>query len=242
MPISNKYITDTELMQMLDPLAKKVVGRYVANKAIPRREAEDVEMGILEKFMMRKDHILTSFEGKAKLTTYCIAVLNRMCCEQIRKDSKHWHMVQDEEKELLRENHGPAYESESATLIKLEVKRLETAMLFFNGNRAKVRLFLKYLNDLPLKDTDFEDYNINNKEELKKLLRREERTKKGDLYQQMAEAVRIAEQKNVQGDALRMWLNKQSETLINRLNAAGGSKHTQESLAILLEVSEMNSS
>ena len=73
-------------------LAEKVVKRYVSKGVVPQRELEDTQMQMVEKFLLKQDKIEERFSGKSNVTTYCIAVLNNMCCEIIRKDLKHWNL------------------------------------------------------------------------------------------------------------------------------------------------------
>jgi len=84
-------VADIELMK----LAKKVADAYAYRGSIPFREKDDVAMSVLEKFLSKKDKINKNFKGNSKYTTYCIAVLNRMCLEIIRKDIKHWNISED---------------------------------------------------------------------------------------------------------------------------------------------------
>ncbi len=236
MPDRNILLTDIQLLERISPLAEKVVGRYVAKKAIPRREQEDIQQGILEKFIRSKEKILTSFEGKSQFKTYCIAVLNRMCCEIIRNESKHWYAVSEME-QAPQEDISPDFITEKRTLLKQEIKRLDEAMLFFNGSRAKYNVFIRYFNDIPLNENYIMQYSPGNEKQIFKLLNTG-KTKKGDKFKILADVVRIVENKDVKGDAVRMWLNKQTGILLERMNKSGDSNYTSESLAILLEVSE----
>ncbi|MEA3504402.1 MAG: hypothetical protein U9R32_04310 [Bacteroidota bacterium] len=75
------FISENELLF----ISAKVVNRYVDKGVIPSREKEDTQMFIVEKFLLKQKIIMRNFSGKAKITTYCISVLNNMCCEVIRK-------------------------------------------------------------------------------------------------------------------------------------------------------------
>ncbi len=117
-------VTDNELMQ----LSERVVNRFIANKHIPRREKEDVQMAIVEKFLISKQKISDRFQGKSKATTYCIAILNRMCLEIIRKDIKHWNLSEDKHKEIREDN---ALNSVDSLIIADEIRLLKNIITFF---------------------------------------------------------------------------------------------------------------
>ena len=220
-------------------IAVRVVSRYVYRSVIPAREKDDVVMSIVEKFINNRTKIQRSFEGKAKVTTYIIAILNRMCCEVIRRESKHWYSIEELD--------GYHNKSEEATLpieaeknfaIMNEINRLNNALLFFNGELAKTRVFLKCLFDLPYNFSDISEYAGSRAEQVKVLLETVEQENQGDKFETLAKIVNFVEGKSVKGDAIRMWLNKQIDTILNRLNRNGISNHNKESLALLLEIQQ----
>ena len=231
---------DTTLMETVNNISKKVVSKYVARSVIPLREKEDVEMAVVEKFLNKKDKIINAFEGKSKLITYFTAVINRMCCEIIRKEQKHWYSVPDNEQndDNNKDSLTLSYEAEKRVVINSEVKRLSKAMLFFNGINAKVNLFLKYYYDIPLNDNDLISYSKENKNFLKDVLVNKQKDLKSDKFEKLAKIVNKAEGKNITGDAVRMWLNKQINVLLKRLNNNNSSNHNAESLGLLFEIKE----
>ncbi|MGM0497951.1 MAG: hypothetical protein ACQESJ_08540 [Bacteroidota bacterium] len=89
---STPFISKTELMKY----AAKIVCRYIYQGTIPEREEENVKMSIVGDFWEKQDIIAARFSGKAKISTYCIAILNRMCCELIRKNSMDWKSKPEE--------------------------------------------------------------------------------------------------------------------------------------------------
>ncbi len=107
----------------------QTVLRYVSRKAIPSREYEDVEMAVIEKFINQKQQIVTNFEGKAQPSTYCIAIVNRMCCEVIRKEWKHWQAV-GSGSSVPDASFYQASESQTdhVLLVGLELERLQSAL------------------------------------------------------------------------------------------------------------------
>lgn len=229
---SNRIFTD-----LLFDLCDKVVTKYVLRGVIPSREKEDVMMAVMEKFIKQKEKIDKAFEGKSKVATYYVAIISRMCCEIIRKEQRHWYAVVDDEEKMdeYREPSMISYESEKKVHISDELNRFKTTMLFFNGTRAKVYLFLKYYFNIPLNDQDIEAYYRENPSEIKNLLLPEP-SSKAELFNNLSMAVRLVEKKNVGGDAVRMWLNKQIDIILNRLNLNGVYAHNKDSLGALMEL------
>ncbi len=230
--------TDIRMHEMKE-IATKVVTRYIIRSAIPEREKDDVIMTILEKFLNQKEKIDSAFEGKSKKTTYYIAIMNRMCCEIIRKEKKHWYPVDDELQ--ASENHqnvGCTSDTEKNLIIKDEVKRLANAMMFFNGQGSKINLFVKYYFQIALEDSDIMSYSGdgNKFQQVYSVLSDDHPSSKSELFDRLAFVTNLVEKKNVKGDAVRMWVNKQLEIILNRINMNGIYNHTRESLQILMEL------
>ncbi|MFO8067180.1 MAG: hypothetical protein R6U11_06330 [Bacteroidales bacterium] len=238
---SNQIINSEKLMiELVNLITKKVVARYISLTVIPDREREDVEMAIIEKFLIKKDKINQSFRGKSKITTYYTAVINRMCCEVIRKEQKHWYSVIENLVVDSDKTKTVFLETAKKTIIKDEVKRLSRAMLFFNGNRHKVNLFLKYYFDIPLKDEDIELYCNDLYEQVKDILNKNSSIRKSYIYDNLSQIVNIVEDKNVGADAARIWLKKQINTILTLMNAGGQYHYNQESLSVLFELYNQN--
>lgn len=238
---SNQVIKDdTTLIETITEISRRVISKYVARSVIPLREKEDVEMVVVEKFMEKKDKINRAFKGKSKVITYYTAVINRMCCEVIRKEQKHWYALPDtrQNDNEVQNSSTFSYEAEKGAVINNEVKRLAKAMLFFNETIGKVNLFLKYYYDIPLNDDDFNRYSEENKDFIKDVLVSQKTDSKEDKFNKLAEIVNKVEKKNIKGDAVRIWLNKQSSALLLRLNHNNSSYHDAESLGLLFEIKE----
>lgn len=238
--LRNKRLDSDEFILQISHVVETVVGKYVARKAVPRREQEDVAMVVLEKFIHQKDKIMGAFQGKSALNTYYVAVLNRMVCEVIRKESRHWYAVIENEYEISENRITFEFEAEKSLIIKNEVIRYQQSIQFFNRTGAKVNLFLKYYFGLPLQPSDYKRYGIKHAHELQQILPGGESVSKGLAFDQLAKAVNLVEGKNLKGDAVRMWLNKQMDVILERLNTTGGSQHNRDNLAILCELSALN--
>lgn len=69
----------------LQVLANRVVEWYVAKKQISPDTANDARDDIIRRFERMYDKIQRTYRGKASYTTYCISILNRICCDSYGK-------------------------------------------------------------------------------------------------------------------------------------------------------------
>ncbi len=224
-------------MDTIMELVSNVVMRYVIKSCIPMREKEDVEMSIIEKILKQQEKINASFENRSNIKTYYIAIINRMCCEIIRSESKHWHLVSDVDIEQPSERSSSIkMETAKSLIINKEFKRLSNVMLFFNDEKSKTLLFLKFLFDIPIGKIEAQEYCKEKYNEIKPLLNRGKNISQADLYNTLANITYKVEGKEVKGDAIRMWMNKQIELILKRMNNFDESYHSRDSLKILIEL------
>ena len=226
--ISANFISDSELVS----LSKRVVINYVSKGSIPKREIEDVQMSIVEKFLSKKTLIIERYKGDAKVQTYCIAILNRMCCEVIRKDLKHWNIQNHDAAEVLTGQYN-----DHANLIKDEISYLHHIVWMMNDQKAKIRLFLTYYYQLLVLLKDIEEYDEKHKDNnTLELLNTEKELSKGEIFEVLSHVVNLVENKDLKSDAVRMWLNKNIQQIITRLNGPYFRAHyNKESFRILFE-------
>jgi len=227
---STRLISDEQLLL----IAQKIVHRYVYARAIPQKEEEDVKMAIVEKFLLKHDAIRKAYNGESKVTTYCISILNRMCCEVIRKELKQWKQQPTEN----FESGNTDFNSTSTQLvINDEINQLEKIINLFDEEKDKVRLFMAYYYQLQIRDSDIKLYDSNfEKNKLKSLFLQIDIKNKGDIYVNLAFAVERVENKKIKADAVRMWLNKVIEQIITRLNGPfKRANYNKESVQILFE-------
>ncbi len=242
---SNQSINVDVPAEQLMGLVRKVVQRYAAKGSIPKREIEDAEMTVFEKFWNNREKIFGAFQGKSQLTTYCIAVANRMCCEFIRKEKKHWNQLHEAMETVTERstetNKLPQYETEKLTLFKNEVQRLKNAFQFFNGESSKINLFLKYYLDIPVHPADVNSYHKGDPESVLSLLSQNSgQASKGEKFEKLADVVNLVEGKSVKSDAVRMWLHSRMDALLTRLNGSGIASYNHESLSVLMEMMNNN--
>lgn len=222
-------------------ISNMIVQKYINSKIIPLKEKEDVVMSIVEKFWNSREKINNSFQGKSQITTYYSAILNKMCCEYIRKEKKHWYSTIDYEYDDFMTTHKSySFETEKNIIIKNEICRLKKALNFFGKNSFKVRLFLKYYFNVIINNNDIESYTAEHYDFVRNKLRNTENRKisKAEKFENIACIINNIENKNIKPDAARMWLNKNIQILLFRLNHNGLANHNEETLSTLLEISE----
>jgi DNA-directed RNA polymerase specialized sigma24 family protein len=229
---------NSDAIQNIVALCENIVLKYVSRNAIPYREKEDVIMAVTEKFMNQKDKIDNNFKGKSKVSTYYISVLNRMCCEIIRKEQKHWFAVQDLETKDFPGNQEQtqSFDTEKELIIKEELKRLKKILQMYTDEHFKLLIFLNYFYRIPVKAIDIEQYNKEHFPQIRRILTETPSLSKGEIFENLAKVVSISEKKHIGADALRMWLNKAMTGIINRMNINGIYQYNKETLGILLEM------
>lgn len=211
--------------------AKKVVEHYYYKGVIPIREKEDVAMSIVEKFYTQRKKISKSYQHKASVTTYCISILNRMCCEIIRKDLRHWD---NSGYELIDNNYDNSYSSSKNATLHNEIQYLEKIIKLFDQEKHIINIAFAYYFHLPVLEEDLKLYDDNyDDNKLRKFLPFIEGPK-SELFYNLSKAVNIVENKQNKPDAIRIWFNKTMQTIINRLNGpfdrANYDKETFQSL------------
>jgi len=215
-------------------LADKVVVRYVIKGVVPRREHEDTKMLIVEKFLLKQESIIKNYSGKAKVTTYCISVLNNMCCEIIRKELKHWknNLVEIPKSDVSNE-----YDTNKALIISDEIRYLNNVMILFDLDKYKINIALAYYYQLEVSTIDICKYVKIHKCQNVPTLNSIELKRKGEIFNNLAAFVCIVENKNIKSDAVRIWLNKVINTIIKRLNSPfDRANYDKDSFQILFEM------
>jgi len=209
-------ISSEEIIQ----LSQKVVKRYVNRGSIPRREEEDISMWVVEKFIVKKEKIINNFKGQSRFSTYCISVLNRMCCEVIRKEVKHWNLSDNQHENFSSYD---TVNSDDLLLIKEEIRLLNKIIMFHGSEKYKVKLFFTYYYRLLILKEDIRNYDIQYIEhQLNKIFLSENNLSKGQIFINLAEVHNRVENTEIKPDAVRMWLNKNRSIIINRLNKNTG--------------------
>jgi len=231
-----------QLIDLLDTdflttTVQKTVERYVKRRAIPIREQQDVEMSVIEEFIKQKNQIVSTFKGRSQASTYCTAVINRMCCAIIRKEYHHWQASDFDFKQDVAEAYSP---NEAGTdyrlLIKLELSRLQEAFDHFGQIAPDMEVLLMLHFELNPRRSIFVSWSGLDDRHLEEWSMKVNTHKKTDRYKAIAALVSVIENKELKPDALRMRIYKYMDLLIDFLNRNDQSGHTRETLKLLFEL------
>lgn len=227
--ISDKLVKSEELVA----LTYKVVGRYA--HVIPKAEVEDVVMHIVEQFLQQETRIVSNFNNKSKPSTYCFAVLNRMCCGIIRKELPSWKRYSGEE---INEAGccTSVTDTSHAFIIQDEVNYLKKIFILLN-DKNKFIVFVAYYFSLECRKDYLVDYVSQEMlESVLQMLSPVGRESKGEIFKTLSEVVNLVESKAVKPDAVRMWLNKEQLNVISKLNGKWGrASYDKETFQTLFE-------
>ena len=231
--VKNKRFTTESLLKITDIVVKK----FVKNGSINYNDFDDIKQSVIEKYLIKKERIESSFTGKSKVETYVSAVIYRMILEYLRSDknrSKRFSDFEDNSKVFEKEK---VINPEEQLIINNEKIYLKRVLLTFGKQRVKLILFVKFYFRLLILIRDLFNYVPENKtDEAMKILRKNENVKDKEIYIRLCEMQNLFEQKKVKPDAVRMFINKNIETIINRLNGEGKAYYTKECLQILFEM------
>lgn len=213
--------------------AGKVVDHFVAKEFIPRRERDDIQMSLVEKFWVKKKELLSRFQGNSKLSTYCFAILNRMCLELIRSQKKNWNLMANEYSASEQSPDNPYH----VTIMRQEAQTLHRILQLLGDEEAKFRLFSAFSYLLKIREADVAFYDIKyKKHKLLQLFSPKGEIKKTEVFQILSKVEQVVEKKTKQPDAIRMWINKNKKTSIRRLNLNHGKEvYNNESFQLLFE-------
>ena len=164
------------------------------------------------------------------------AILYRMVLEILRSEKNK------PEKNLNKSDNPNVFDNrkvinpEEKLIIENEKKYLKRIMLTLGKDRVKIKLFIKFYFRMLIVILDLKNY-VPEKFTKKVLgiLQHNENIRDKEIYTKLSEAQNIFETKKVKPDAVRMFINKNINKIINRLNGTNRAFYTKESLQILFE-------
>jgi hypothetical protein len=220
----------------LSRTVQKTVQRYVKRRAIPVREQQDVEMAVIAEFIKQKNQIVSTFQGKSQASTFCTAVINRMCCAVIRKEYRHWQTIDHDLTQGMSETFGVSEDrTDHHLLIRMEISRLQKALEYFKQIAPAMEVLLTLHFELKPTTKSLADW-FGEVSQVKEQLEQINKRKKTDRYKAIAALVSTIENKELKPDALRMRIYKYLDLLIEFLNKNDQSSHNRETLRLLFEL------
>jgi DNA-directed RNA polymerase specialized sigma24 family protein len=235
--VSRNQLIDLLETDFLTRTVQKTVQRYVNRRAIPVRERQDVEMAVIEEFIKQKNQIVSTFQGKSQASTYCTAVINRMCCAVIRKEYRHWRVTDHDLPQGMPEAYSVSDDrTDHRLLIKLELSRLQNAFEHFRPVAPAMEVLLTLYFELRPQTNSFVAWAGFSDQQMDKWLVRIKNHSKTDRYRTIAALVSAVENRALKPDALRMRIYKYMDLLIEFLNQNDQSGHNRETLKLLFEL------
>ncbi|MEA3495356.1 MAG: hypothetical protein U9R42_04905 [Bacteroidota bacterium] len=214
-----------------------IVKMFVKNGRINYSEFDDTKQAVIEKYLSKKSKIESAYNGTAKAETYLSAVIYRMVLETIRGNNSKLKRMINSFEDVDNYSTEKSIDPEQQLLIKNEIVFLQRVMLTLGNKRHQIELYLKYYLGIKLIITDLRIYVPNTVlSDVFNLLKENKLLKKQEKILNLCKIQNIIESKTVKPDAVRMYLNKNIEQIINRLNGNGRAFYTKDSFAVLFEL------
>ncbi len=224
----------TELLLKISDI---IVKKFIKNGSIKYDDFEDIRQSLIEKYLNKKDKIESSFNGSAKIETYISAVLYRMVLEILRSKKSEANNNSKFEESIKFFNTEKVINPEEQLIIENEKKYLQRVLQTLGKEQFKISLFIKYYFRIIIKSFDLNNYVPSNLiKSLLKILTFEINTKDKEIFSNLSEVQNSFETKKVKPDAVRMFINKNIERIINRMNGTKRAFYTKDTLSILFEM------
>lgn len=233
----SKNLYEVYSVERVYTIGQRVVNKLRYRRAIPEREMEDILQELMRKYLEKQTKIIEGYKGNASPDTYLTAILYRMCCEIIRSEIKDWDQVNNDDPGYYLANIGARVSEEDKAIIDNEAEYLQKILLLFDDETYKIILFLKVLFGISVSVSDIKKYNkYYRRDQIDALLLNQTFEKNQEVYKVLEQVVNRSENKRIGGDAIRIWLNKRMDQMIDRLNGTiQRSKYDRKSLQILFE-------
>jgi len=214
-----------------------IVKKFVRNGSVKYDDFEDVKQSLIEKYLNKKDKIERSFNGSAKIETYISAVLYRMVLEILRSEKSKTNNSTEFEQIVKFFKTEKVINPEEQLIIENEKKYLQRVLHTLGKERFKISLFIKYYFRIIINVFDLNNYVPNNLiKSVLKILTFKINTKDKEIFSNLSEVQNSFETKKVKPDAVRMFINKNIEKTINRMNGTNRAFYTKNTLSILFEM------
>lgn len=224
-------------LSMLETISSIIVKQYIGDRRIDPEDYDDFTQTLKTRYLASKDRIEAKFRGDSQPQTYMSAVLNNMLREEIRTYDRHKQRSDEFEKVAMQSGETDnSISPEDRAIIENEKKNLRRVFLTLGKNRAKVLLCCKMVFRLKVTDEDLDEYlNGRPSNGAEKFIEVSDSDQNQDIYQKLCQVTNLVEGKDNKSDAIRLWLSKQIDQIITRLNSNGISKYNLETFGILLE-------
>jgi len=214
-----------------------IVKKFISNKTFQYDEFDDIKQTIIEKFWLKKERIANSFSNKAKPETYISAVIYKMTLEIIRERQNRLKKENEYTDNIKNYGSQKTINPEERLIINNEKEYLKRVFVTLGNERTKTLLFLKAFFRMEIYENDILNYYPKaNCPKIMQQLSDSGNMKDKEIYQILSEILSETEEKEVKSDAVRMFVGKQVNKIINRLNnRKEQTYYNKESLEVLME-------
>jgi len=217
-----------------------IVNKYIRSGLFSIHERDDIIQTINVQLLDTKiQKVQQHFDNSTKVVTYLSRVIQNLCLEIHRKNSRRPTIDENQELDSL-ESETSDREYLSEMFIRSELHRLHATFLLYHTKQAKLELCLKLYYRLPLNRDDILTLGENVDAAVADAFVKELRDHYEDLddkevYEKVTPYFNVIENKQNTPDALRKWTNGKIKEIIHLLNAPpANAKYDKETLQILL--------
>lgn len=223
-----------QAMKIIDIIVKK----FIKSGQINYDDYDEIKQILIEKYLNKQTTIAASFSNKSKVQTYISAVIYKMLLEVLRESKNYKNKVKKTESILANDYRQTVISPEDQLVIEDEKRYLIRVFESFGPEQDKLILFLKIYFQIDFTDTDLIKYCKIEKDKIAvELEGYENKLADKDIYKILCRLHFLGENKTVMPDAIRMYINKNIERLIARMNGKNErAYYTRESLGILIEM------
>ncbi len=234
--------SDIEIIKSFEEWIDFTINRYCTFNSIYPYEKKDLKQFINIRLIEDLPKIKVNYEGKSKLKTYMIAVTLNLSREFKKKNcTKSITMANDKTTSSKAFYIDDFNNIEKSIYIKAEIEQLKIAIAIFGSKSHKIKLAILVYYGLTIDKSVLFAYckdNALTETFLPKLNKGIEINKKTTISI-LTQLFNDTENKTNTDEATRKWISRTLEEIVKLLNI-GLSKHTKETLGVLLEMAFSN--
>jgi len=206
-------------------------------------ERDDLDQFVKLRLIEKKASILLNYRNEARIKTYVYAVILNFCREFMRKNNSKSVFTEKGDHSIemsnIQSNDGSVLKDMS---IDMEIQRLNRALLIQGSKTPKTVISLKTYFDIPLEWQDIFQYTNDNELTIKHfaLFKEITKPKKSAVMAFLTRLFNECENKTNSEDAIRKWVERTIQSLVELLNAGGSRAHNKETLGIMMEIKFRN--
>lgn len=234
--------SDLEIINSFEEWIDFTINRYCTFNSIYPYEKKDLKQYINIRLIEDLPKIKVNYKGKSKLKTYMIAVTLNLSREFKKKNCTRSVSIENEKATPPKAPYFDDFNNiEKSIYIKAEIEQLKIVMAIFGSKSHKIKLAIMVYYGLTIDKPVLFAYCKDNAltetflPKLNKGIELNKKTTTSILTQLFNET----ENKTNTDEATRKWVSRTIEEIVKLLNI-GLSKHTKETLGVLLEMGFSN--